>query len=96
MTEAELLVHVTGMADDLGLLWFHDNDSRKDKPGFPDLVLAGMQATAFAELKDEYGTLDSAQVAWKWRLLAGGQRWYLFRPSDLESGRILGELESIR
>jgi hypothetical protein len=51
--------------------------------GFPDLCLAHAEYGAvFAELKSANGRLGPEQFAWRDVLLAGGQRWHLWKPAD--------------
>ena len=95
MTEKEFLAAVTELAGYTGLLVYHTYDSRRSDPGFPDLVLAGGRGVIFAELKTDHGELSTAQVTWKWRLLAGHCNWRLWRPRHLQSGLILRELKGI-
>lgn len=80
MIEEQLLARVIRQAAALGILIYHSRDSRRSEPGFPDLVLAGDGGVLFAELKDSAGTLSRDQAAWKWRLLAAGCQWRLWRP----------------
>jgi hypothetical protein len=53
-------------------------------PGFQDLVLCheGRGLTIFPELKSESGRLSKDQERWRDALLAAGQDWRLWRPSD--------------
>jgi hypothetical protein len=95
VTEKQLLAAVVELAGYTGLLVYHTYDSRRSDPGFPDLVLAGGRGVIFAELKTEHGEMSSAQLAWKWRLLAGRSTWRLWRPSHLQSGQILQEMKAI-
>lgn len=74
--------------------------------GFPDLILfnaqsdegnwAGYDALAdgilFRELKRELGKLDPEQEAWRDLIRSAGGDWGLWRPSDLRTGKIEGEL----
>lgn len=95
MTEKELLGAVLIFARVLGILAYHEYDSRRSDPGFPDVVLAGKRGVLFAELKTEDGQLTHAQTGWRWRLVAAGASWRLWRPADLESGEILEALRAI-
>ena len=95
MTEQQLLAAVTEMAGYLGIFCYHTHDSRRSDPGFPDLVLAGTRGVIFAELKTETGRVSHFQAQWRWRLLAAGAAWRLWRPADLQSGEILRELKGI-
>jgi hypothetical protein len=95
VTEAQLQAEVLALAQGLGLLVFHSTDSRRDVgPGFPDLIVLGSALLA-AETKSETGELSPDQRRWKWRLLAAGCRWVLWRPSDWHSGIIETTLREI-
>lgn len=98
MTEADLQRAVIDIIRWLGLHYFHDNDSRRNRAGFPDLVVAGSQGFLFRELKTETGRLRPEQLDWISRLTQGGADVGIWRPSDLqpEGGRIRAELEAIR
>lgn len=66
-----------------GWAWHHETDSRRSKAGFPDLVFAHMtHGVCFIELKSERGYLKPAQKEWRDVLVAGGARYYVFRPRD--------------
>lgn len=94
--EAELLQEVLRLAELHGLMSFHVYDSRKATgTGYPDLTLVGHQGVIWAELKDQYGTLSTEQVSWRYSLIAAGQRCLVWRPSDLESGKIESELSAL-
>jgi hypothetical protein len=79
----------------LGLHYFHDNDSRRNRAGFPDLVVAGQGGFIFRELKSETGRLRPEQLDWLSRLTQGGADAAFWRPSDMTSGRIKEELTAI-
>lgn len=101
MTEAELLAEVAARCEERGIAWVHidtpaHNKRRQNLIGFPDLFLCGTKGIAFRELKSQYtGRMRSKQTTWKYRLVAAGQDWDLWRPSDLESGRIDRELDGL-
>jgi hypothetical protein len=95
MPEAALQKAVTDICGLLGIWWYHVGDSRRDRPGFPDLVLIG-RTTIFRELKTETGTVTTEQAEVGARLQRSGQSWAVWRPRDLHSGRVLAELEAIR
>jgi hypothetical protein len=103
MTEAQLLAEITGRCDQFGISWVHidtphHNKQRQNLVGFPDLFLCGPDSVAFRELKREgplRGRLRPEQTDWKYRLRAAGQNWDIWRPSDLDSGRIDQELEAL-
>lgn len=97
MTEDQLLTYVTERCNDLGFRMFHARDSRRDDgKGFPDLVIAGYSGALFRELKSDSGQLETEQALWKWRLMACGADWGLWRPADWRSGQIEKELKSIQ
>lgn len=91
MTEAELQKAVEEICDRMDLLWFHDNDSRRNKPGFPDLVIVGRKVL-FVELKSDDGHIKPAQLEWCVKLQEADAMYRLWRPRDFYSGRIQNEL----
>jgi hypothetical protein len=102
MTEEELLTEVVSRCERYGVASVHIDNAhhskrRGDLIGFPDLILCGRNGVAFRELKREgpWHSLRPAQAAWKWRLLAAGQDWDIWQPSDLTSGRIDRELAAL-
>lgn len=89
MSEAELQSAVIDLARWHGYRHYHTVDSRKSRPGFPDLVLVHERTgrLIFAELKAEKGRVRPDQA--KWLALLGKQNEaHLWRPSDLASGGI--------
>lgn len=61
----------------------HETDSRRSKPGLPDLICAHPEhGVVFVELKSERGYLRPEQKEWRDVLVAGGARYYVFRPRD--------------
>lgn len=81
MSEADFQERIVDYCDVLGLLVFHDNDSRRNRAGFPDLVIVGTM-TIFVELKTDKGKMSDKQVEWNERLRASGEKAFLWRPSD--------------
>ena len=76
-----------------GWLVFHDTDSRRSEPGFPDLLLARRGVVLLVELKTEKGKVSIEQrIANRGkrseRLLPSQQDWIeassalVWRPSD--------------
>jgi hypothetical protein len=98
MTEAELLAEIISLCEQRGISLVH-NDAphhskrRQNLIGFPDLFLCGTHRAAFRELKKQDGRSSPEQTTWKYRLLAAGQDYDVWRPKDLESGRIERELD---
>jgi len=95
MTEAGLLKAVTGICEDWGLWCYHNAGFRTaSKKGFPDLVILG-HGMLFRELKSGDGSVKVAQSDVGRRIEAAGGNWAVWRPEDLESGRIQRELRRI-
>jgi hypothetical protein len=95
MTEAQLQAAVVRLCKLYGLHHHHQRISQLSAPGWPDLTICGSKVI-FRELKREDGKPTPAQVEWGAWLEEAGQNWDLWKPSDLASGRIQGELEAIR
>lgn len=95
MTEETLQASVLELAKAFGIRAYHTHDSRRSPAGFPDLVLAGRRGVIFAELKSAGGAMRPEQVAWKYQLLASGQRWRLWRPADWTTKVIEADLREI-
>ena len=49
---------------DLQSLYFHDNDSRKNEPGFLDNVILRGDTLIFSELKSARGKPSAEQIEW--------------------------------
>ena len=64
MTEAELQATIVETAELCGWLVFHDNDSRRNTPGFPDLVLVKPPRIVLLELKSANGRIRPEQRIW--------------------------------
>ena len=96
MTEDQLLAEVTARCDQRRIRWVHVTNVHHSKQaghlrGFPDLFLCGISGVLFRELKSENGKwrgIQGRQVDWKWALVAAGQDWAVWTPSDLTSGLI--------
>jgi hypothetical protein len=95
MTEADLLRAVTDLARWLGLRYFHDNDSRRNRAGWPDLAIAGRGGLILRELKSATGRLRPEQMDWISILELGGADVAVWRPVDLSSGVIEKELKQL-
>lgn len=86
IAESVFLRAVMEIALDGGWLVFHDEDSRKNRPGFPDLVMTRAGRIIFAELKSQRGRIRPEQQQWLDELAkAPGAEVFLWRPSDLDS-----------
>jgi len=99
MTHAQLHAEVTRLCEQRGIRWVHvdtpHHNRCKDLIGFPDLQLFGTTGIAFRELKTQRDQMRPEQTAWRYTLLAAGQDWGLWRPSDLKSGAIAAELDKL-
>lgn len=80
ITEAAYSRRITDMANLLGLRWHHEQDSRRSKPGFPDLVLCGPKGVLFLEVKTDTGRIKPEQQAWIDALRGAGQDALIVRP----------------
>lgn len=87
MPESALQQAVEDRCDALGLLWYHVNDSRRDNPGMPDLIVVGT-TTVFVELKSMRGKLRPEQKTFMTALRDSGQHVLLWRPEHLFDGTI--------
>lgn len=88
MTERDWQRRVVQAARDLGWWVYHTHDSRHSPAGLPDLLMIRGSALLWVELKRQtgrYAVLSQDQAAVRNRLLAAGQRWYLWRPSDWDT-----------
>lgn len=87
--ERELSQTVYEMATALGWKVFRVWMSIKSVAGFPDLLLVRPGRIIAAELKSETGKVRQNQQEWLDALALAGTESYLWRPSDLISGKIL-------
>jgi hypothetical protein len=89
VTEAELQRMVTDLARWSGFLVWHDNDSRRNTAGWPDLVLVHTRTgrLLFVELKSQAGKVRPAQHVWL-RVLGIKHETYVWKPQDWLSGSI--------
>lgn len=94
MTEAELEEHVRALCKDLGLYRHHVYDSRRTTSGWPDDTIIGTRIV-HRELKTERGKVTAEQEAVGARITRAGGDWDVWRPRDLLSGRVAGELRAI-
>jgi hypothetical protein len=89
MLERDLQTAVVDLARMLGYLVFHDYDSRRSTPGFPDLTLCHPRSGAllFAELKSATGKVTREQDEWLRALAVRGVA-FVWRPEHLADGSI--------
>ena len=98
VTEQRLQETIVEMAEYLGWETWHDNDSRRNKPGFPDLLIVHPEhGAAWFELKSQAGRVRKEQRRWLDLLTAAGQRAYVVRPSQIDDvERLLrGEIDRL-
>lgn len=90
MSEEQLQGAIVALARALGWLVYHTYDSRKNAPGFPDLVLCNHAGVlVFAELKSGRGRVTPEQQAWLDALReVGNVEVCLWRTEDWRCGRI--------
>ena len=96
LSEAHLQTLVTDTCDLMKLRWHHETDSRKSKPGFPDLVIVGPGGTLFRELKKQHGRVRKDQKDWLEDLTKAGADAAIWRPSDWENQSIYQQLNQLR
>ena len=98
MLEREFQSAITDLCDLLGLRWWHDNDSRRNKAGLPDLIVVGPHGVLFRELKTTTGRVTPEQRDWLVELAAAGADADVWRPTDLQpaGGRIRAELVALK
>jgi hypothetical protein len=84
MTEKQLQGNIVLAARELGWMVSFAWKSYNSPAGWPDLVLAKPPKLIFAELKSQKGKLRPEQERWRDALIACGQEWHLWRPSDLD------------
>lgn len=96
MPEKEFQARVMGVCEILGLPFLHASSYRKlgYLRGWPDLMVIGTRII-FAELKAQRGEVKDHQLRVRKILDDAGGEWYLWRPRDLKSGKILEVLTSL-
>ncbi len=86
ITESTVQETIRDAASVLGALYFHDQDSRRNPSGWPDVALTipGSGVLWLLELKTETGRLKPEQMAWGLSLLGCDRiRYEVVRPSNL-------------
>jgi hypothetical protein len=63
--------------------------------GWPDLVIATEHGILFRELKTPDGETTAGQDWWLWLLSSNGLDTAIWRPADLDSGLIGGQLDAL-
>lgn len=94
MSEADLQTSIVDAASRLGWFWWHDQDSRRNRAGLPDLILI-RERVIWAELKDQRKALRPDQRLFRDALRAADAEWYLWRPANWLSGLVLQVLMTV-
>jgi hypothetical protein len=92
MTEQQLQESVEELAALLGWWAWHDQDSRRNRAGLPDLILVRRNRLMWCELKTQDGRIRPEQRHVLAMLQTAGQVVHLWRPSDWLDGTIRKEL----
>ena len=83
--ERTLMNAIIEAAEYHGWKWFHDQDSRKNNEGYPDLHLAKQGNLFFFETKTATGRIRPAQLEWLEELRDGRVlSARIIRPADLD------------
>lgn len=80
----------------LGYLVFHDNDPRRNRAGFPDLVIAGYGVVIILELKTDRNEATPEQRAWLAAFTDAGLNARVYRTSEWRTGALANELKTIK
>jgi hypothetical protein len=90
VSEAALQKSIEDMAARLGWWTWHDNDSRRNEAGLPDLLLVHPEhGTLWFELKTMKGRVRKAQVGVLDLFRRAGNRVYLIRPCHMDDVEVL-------
>lgn len=81
LSEADYQGRITDYATIMGWRWWHDNDSRRNTAGLPDLLLVRRDRLVFAEIKGPKGKASPEQKTWL-AALGGAVEAYLWFPKD--------------
>lgn len=84
--ECDFQRSVVEAAEALGWTCWHDNDSRRNAAGLPDLICIHpvQKRTLWLELKRETGRRRPAQIAFLTLLAMAGQEAHMVRPSEMD------------
>lgn len=93
--ESDLQRKCEDLCTERGLPFFHDRSRGKNRPGFPDLVIALPGGrTAWCELKKpKTGRLTDDQKRWRLMLLHLGHEWYEVRSFRQFCGIVEGKTQ---
>lgn len=85
LSEKDFQAQIVALAKVCGWKVFHQFDSRRSEPGWPDLVLLRPQVALFVEVKRQNGRLTKAQRGTLDLLRDCGNLVDVWRPSDWDS-----------
>ena len=92
MREADFQRQVCDLADLCGWSWWHSPDSRRIRPGWPDLILLRQRGDTaelvVVELKTERGKVSTRQAEVISTLQMAGVEAHVWRPSDWPTIRV--------
>ena len=83
------------LAEELGIWWWHEPDSRKARRGWVDLILLGPHGALFVEVKGSGGRRSGEQHLVARLLHRAGLSYRLWYPIGWHSGEIRKDLEAI-
>ncbi len=92
MSERDLQESVEELAALLGWWAWHDQDSRRNRAGLPDLLLVRGDRAMWRELKTQAGRVRPEQRRVLDMLTRAGHDTAIWRPTDWTSGLIRKEL----
>jgi hypothetical protein len=76
--------------------WCGDSRRCQGDKGLPDLILAGLYAVMYREVKrDQFDTLSPGQVTWKYTLAAAGVDYAVWHYADLASGLVEKQIKGL-
>ena len=87
-SEAKYQEAIVDLARGLGWEDYHTHDSRKSRPGFPDLMLLRPPRQVVAELKSRKGVVTPAQQRWLNLFWLCGAETYLWRVGENDISEI--------
>ena len=89
LTEAAYQRRITDYCNLRGLRWHHETDSRRTRPGYPDLTVCGPGGVVWLEVKTDTGRIRPEQRDWLNALTAAGHDALIVRPRHWDDVRSL-------
>jgi hypothetical protein len=94
--EADTQAAIIELCRLLDFLVFHDNDPRRNRAGFPDLVIAGYGVVIIIELKTDRNEPTPEQRAWLTAFTDVGIDARVYRTTAWKTGDLISELKTIK